>query len=94
LVDCGGFWTPGSAGTATVRVEVRTGGGEAASGVGSASTDVEGVIIGAATGGGVAEAIQSHTAEALVTTASAEATPHPLTTQSWAADCNAAALEH
>jgi len=52
------------------------------------------VIIGAATGGGVAEAIQSHTAEALVTTASAEATPHPLATQSWAADCNAAALEH
>jgi hypothetical protein len=73
---------------------VRTGGGEAAGGVGSAFMEVEGVITGAAIGGGVAEAIQSHTAEALVTTASAEATPHPLIMQSWAADCNAAALEH
>ena len=78
----------GAAGTATVTVEVGAGN------VGPASADVDDVIIGAATGGGDAEAIQSHTAEALVTTARADATPHALTTQSCPADCSAAALEH
>lgn len=81
----------GIAGTATVRVEVGTGG------VGMASTDVDEVVTGAATGragGRVAVAIQPHTAEALVTTARADATPQALTTQFCAADCRAAALEH
>jgi cell division protein FtsI/penicillin-binding protein 2 len=81
----------GAAGTATVRVEV------GAAGVGMASTDVEEVVTGAATGsaeGGVAVAIQPHTADALVMTSRADATPQALMTQSCAADCRAAALEH
>lgn len=86
-----GFLGPvDAAGTDKVRVEV-------AGGVGMASTDVDEVVTGAATGGawgGVAVAIQPHTAEALVTTARADATPQALTTQFCAADCRAAALEH
>lgn len=81
----------GAAGTDTVSVEV------APDVVGMASTEVDEVVTGAATGGagsGVAVAIQPHTAEALVTTARADATPQALTTQFCAADCRAAALEH
>lgn len=52
-----------------------------AGGVGMASSPGDKVVTGAATGEGVAELMQSHTADALVTTASAEATPQALKTQ-------------
>lgn len=76
----------GAVGARTVRVVVGDGG------VGMASSDE--MVTGAATGDGLAVAMQAQTADALVTTASADATPQAERTQFCVADCSAVALEH